>query len=286
MSNIKKRFELLKDGIKLLCKNYFRHNVGINAASLAYYLLFAIFPLLIFVSNLLGVLELDISAVTATITQILPKEIVSVTESYLQYVSDTSSHTLMWFSLVFSIWFPMRAVQGLMVAVRRAFGLERPERPFFYKIKQLIFTLIFIFAVSAALALSIVGEGALSFVNSFFEKDTAIFSELVLGLWQYLRFLPIAVLMVTAIGALYCAALDKMPPLKTVLPGLAVALVSWMVVSIAFSFYVENFGNYSIIYGALGTVMVLLIWLYLTAVILILGAEFNAAIHIINSGSK
>lgn len=62
------------------------------------------------------------------------------------------------------------------------------------------------------------------------------------------------------------------------LPGITLSLVSWLVISIGFSVHVENFGKYSIIYGALGTVIVLLIWLYMTSFLLILGAEFNAAL--------
>ena len=62
------------------------------------------------------------------------------------------------------------------------------------------------------------------------------------------------------------------------MPGVLVALIGWMVVSAAFSFYVENFANYSVIYGALGTVIVLMMWLNLTAVVLIMGAEVNGAL--------
>jgi len=85
--------------------------------------------------------------------------------------------------------------------------------------------------------------------------------------------------MLFSIGSLYSFALDKRPPVKKILPGIFGALLSWMVVSVGFSFYAENFANYSIIYGTLGAVMVLLVWLYMTALVLILGAELNAAIQ-------
>ena len=84
--------------------------------------------------------------------------------------------------------------------------------------------------------------------------------------------------MLAAVGTLYAAALDKRQPVKALLPGIMAALLAWMVVSVGFSFYVENFANYSVIYGTLGAVIVLMMWLYMTAVILILGAELNAAL--------
>ena len=89
--------------------------------------------------------------------------------------------------------------------------------------------------------------------------------------------------MYAALGTLYVASLDKRQTIKDILPGIMAALTSWMIVSIGFSFYVENFADYSVIYGTLGAVIVLLMWLYMTAVILILGAELNAAILEVHS---
>lgn len=87
--------------------------------------------------------------------------------------------------------------------------------------------------------------------------------------------------MFAALGALYAMSMDERQPFKTLLPGITASLFAWMIVSIGFSFYVENFANYSIIYGALGTVIILMVWLYMTSLILILGAELNAALKTI-----
>lgn len=84
--------------LRLLIHNFFDHNVGRNAAGLAYYLLFALFPLLVFLSNLLGLLHLNITSITHALQQFLPKDIVGIIESYLEYVSNTSSHSLLWFA--------------------------------------------------------------------------------------------------------------------------------------------------------------------------------------------
>ena len=73
-------------------------------------------------------------------------------------------------------------------------------------------------------------------------------------------------------------AQDGRQPARNVVPGALAALVGWMVVSAAFSFYVENFANYTAIYGALGTVIVLMMWLNLTALMLIMGAEINGVL--------
>ena len=84
--------------------------------------------------------------------------------------------------------------------------------------------------------------------------------------------------MFAVVGMLYAIAQDRKQGVKTIMPGLLLAMISWLAVSICFSVYVENFANYSVIYGTLGAVIVLLVWLYLTSFVLILGAEFNAAL--------
>ena len=273
----------LKQTVLLLIRNYSQHNVGKNAAALAYYLLFAIFPLLIFASNLLGLLKLDVYAITQTLSNFLPKDIVGLIESYLDYISHTSGHLLLWFSLVFSIWFPMRAVKGLMDDVRLAHHLSKPPNSLKYRLRQLIYTVVFLVVIILTLAISTLGEHDLGYVGRLLPENTPRISGFIPDFWQYLRFIPMALLMFAALGALYALSMDKRPPIKQILPGIIAALISWMVVSIGFSFYVENFAHYSLIYGTMGAMIVLLMWLYMTALVLILGAEFNAALAEIHS---
>ncbi|WP_304769783.1 YihY/virulence factor BrkB family protein, partial [Ileibacterium valens] len=74
---------------------------------------------------------------------------------------------------------------------------------------------------------------------------------------------------------LYELSMDKPLKVKKILPGILFSIFAWILASVIFSFYVENFANYSVIYGAIGGFMVLLLWLYLTSTIFILGSELN-----------
>ncbi len=269
---------LFRQTLRLFFANLFEHNVGKSAAALAYYLLFALFPLLIFASNLLGLLDLNINAVTETLAPVMPKAVVSLVENYLFYVSNTSSRTLLWFALVFSVWFPMRAVNGMMLDVRKAYCLDKPKKPVSYAIRQLIYTVVFLLVLAATLFLSTMGRNILIFLFAFFPKNAPKISGYLLSIWQYVRFVPAGILMFVALGFLYAMSMDEKEPFKSLLPGITAALFAWLVVSIGFSFYVENFANYSVIYGTLGTVIILMVWLYMTSLILILGAELNASL--------
>jgi len=133
----------LKRTIRKTFTNVIEHDVPKSAAALTYYLLFALFPLLIFISNLLGLLDLNVASITAALLPIMPDDVVYLLESYLNHITDNSSKVLFWFSLVFTVWFPMRAVKGLMDDVRLAYGLGKPAKPVFYAIRQLLFTIVF-----------------------------------------------------------------------------------------------------------------------------------------------
>ena len=255
-------------------ERYLIHGVAQEAAALAYYLLFMIFPLLIFLSSLLGLLDLDVSGISMALGTLLPAGVVDLVESYLSYVSQTSSRTMLWFGLVFTIYFPMRAADCLMIAVRRAYHLPRPKNQVLYMMKVLLYTVFLLVTIALTLALVTVGRQALEFAGRF-----VVVPEAFIELWTDLRFLVLGGVMFGAVGLLYAAAQDSRQAARNVVPGALAALVGWMVVSAAFAFYVENFANYTVIYGALGTVIVLMMWLNLTALMLIMGAEINGVLN-------
>ena len=200
-------------------------------------------------------------------------------EAYLTYIRGESSSVLLWFSLAFSVWFPLRAVRSLTNDVRLAYQLRKPANPVGYALRQMVFTIVFLVIVALTLVLCVLGRRFISTVAGWLELGQVLkIPAFLLNLWQYLRFLLLGALMFLILVLLYTVAQDRRPPIRTLLPGIALSLVSWLVISMGFSLYVENFGKYSIIYGALGTVIVLLIWLYMTSFLLILGAEFNAAL--------
>lgn len=251
-------------------RRYFHHDVGRQSAALAYYLLFTLFPFLIFLSSLLGLLNLDVSEILGALQPLLPAEVLDVAEAYLEYASRTSSAAMLWFGLIFSIYFPMRAADCLMRAVRRAYHLPWPGNHLVYRFKVLLYTVFLLVAIAATLSLATVSQRMLAFLGKYITLPL-VFVEL----WDLLRFLMLAVVVFGAVGLLYAMAQDSRQPGRNVVPGVITSLAAWMALSAAYSFYVENFANYSLIYGTLGTMVVLMIWLYLTATVLIMGAEIN-----------
>ena len=260
-------------------KRYFRHDVGRQSAALAYYLLFTLFPFLIFLSSLLGLLHLDVSEVLRGLQPLLPAEVLDVVEMYLAYAARTSSAAMLWFGLIFSIYFPMRAADCLMRAVGRAYHLPRPTNQLVYRFKVLFYTVLLLVTIAVTLALATMSQRVLAFVGRYIALPDGF-----IDLWGLLRFPLLAVVVFGAVGLLYAMAQDTRQPGRNVVPGVITSLSAWMALSAAYSFYVENFANYSLIYGTLGTMVVLMIWLYLTATVLIMGAEINDTLMSLRGG--
>ena len=256
-----------------MIRRYYVHDVARDSAALTYYLLFAIFPLLIFVSTLLGVLELDIASITAVLAPILPSDVVDIIRTYLEYVAANQSRQLLWFSLVFSIWFPMRSTGCLMHSLRKAFGRSAPENILLGQLRTLLFTIWMIFVIGLTLALVVVGRRALYFLSGFLPL-----SETFISVWGYLRFIILGLVMAISLGILYQLALGQRRPLREVLPGVGSSLAAWLLLSMAFSYYVENMARYAQLYGSIATIVVVLLWLYMPGQVLILGAELSASL--------
>ena len=272
MSGFFERHRILH-GAALLIRRWFDHHVARDSAALTYYLLFAIFPLLIFLNNLVGLLSYDLDALLVMLARVIPRDVVDLLGQYLVYVSRVSSRTLLWFSAVFTIYFPFRAANALFLSVRKAYGAGLPTGFVRYQLRVLLFTLLLIVAIFFSVFASTIGNRVLDFVSGYI-----YLSDLSIRLWSRLRFVFVGAVMFAVIALLYALALDKHPAKRGIWPGVLTALVAWIVVSMLYSLYVERAANYSVIYGSIGTVIVLLLWLYLTAALLIMGAEFNSVL--------
>ena len=257
----------------LMVQRYLRHNVGIHSAALAFYLLFTIFPLLIFISALLGLLHLDVAGILLALGELMPRTVVDFVEMYLTYVRDNSSLQLMLFGLFFSIYFPMRATNSLMRSVRIAYHLGPPRAALTHLIKTLLYTVLLMVAIALTLVLMTVSDRLLAYGVEYLRLPL-----FVAELWARLRFPTIAVVGYFALFFLYALAQDARQPWRNIWPGTLAALGAWMAFSWLYAWYVENVAHYSLLYGSIGAVIVLLIWLNVSAMTLIMGAECNGAL--------
>ncbi|MFC3211995.1 YihY/virulence factor BrkB family protein [Planomicrobium okeanokoites] len=249
-------------------------NATILAAAQAYYYLLAIVPLLILLLAILPYLQIEPQRVMDFMGTILPGEVASTFEEQIVSVVTTPSGGLLTFGILGTLWSASNAVSAFIKATNEAYDVEETRSFFAQKGIAILLTLFMLVAVIIALVLPIFGGTIIDMISSFMNLPSQ--TEII---FQVLRWVISIAVMSIVLAIMYKIAPNKHFPFKEVIIGALIATILWQLVSLAFSFYVSNFGSYSATYGSLGGLIVLILWFFLTGLILVIGAEINAIIH-------
>ena len=248
-------------------------NVPILAAGVAFFAFLAIFPAMIAAITLYGIFA-DPETVAAQVRDLsaaLPEQAQPILADQLQSVASASGGALgigLVVSLLAAVWSASSGTGNLLKAINIAY--DEDESRGFLKVRGLALALTLGAIVFLLLTLALVAV------------VPVVLNVLPLGpvgtiLAQVLRWVLLVALVVAALAITYRVAPDRdQPRFSWVTTGSLVATVLWIIGSIAFSLYVNNFGSYNKTYGAIAGVVVLMLWLYLTSYIVLLGAEINA----------
>jgi membrane protein len=264
------------DIIKRVWAHIGEHDVSIMAAGVAFYALLSIFPGLTALISLYGIVAnpSDIEHLLSS-QFLLPDEGVALltnqTSALVQHGPGQLGVSLA-LSLLFALWTTNNGIGALITALNAAYG-EREKRGYLVTVATSL-ALTTGLALLGILALLLVA--ILPAIIDVLPIPPTWRATLALVRWPFLT-----VLIMAALAAIYrfgpCRA---QPRWRWVSWGAVVATIAWILVSLGFSFYVERFSSYDKTYGSLGAVVVLLMWLYLTAYIILLGAEFDAELEL------
>ncbi|TDM05307.1 YihY/virulence factor BrkB family protein [Macrococcus lamae] len=276
VSKINKPAKYKKDGnfLQKLLYRISRDDASGLAAQLAYYFLLALFPLLIFLLTLIPLFNIDQSTITDAISKNAPGDTAKTINGIVGDVMKNSSGGLLSFGIIAALWSASNGMTALMNAFNVAYEVEDNRNPIIAKLLSVLFTIIMTLVLVVTLALPVFGE---QIGNLLFGK-LGLESQFVWVFNLIKIVLPVLVTFVVFM-TLYTLAPHVKLKLKSVLPGALFATIVWLGASALFGLYVSNFANYSKTYGSIGGVIVLMLWLYLTGFIIIIGAQINAIFH-------
>ena len=266
----------VKELAKRVWSEFWEDEVTDRGAALAYYFLFALFPTLLFMTSLLGMLPIPdlMDKLLGYMARALPGDAASMLQKTLTEVVTGAKTSLLSFGALAALWAGSNGMSSIMTALNIAYDAEE-TRPF-WKRKLLAIGLTFGFAVFilSAVVLMVfggkIGEVVAGWVG---------LGEVFKVLWNVISIPVVMVLVGVGIALVYYFAPNVDQKWQWVTPGSAVALVVWLAMSAGLRYYVSNFGNYSATYGSIGGVILLMLWLYFSGVVLLLGAEVNAEIE-------
>jgi membrane protein len=247
------------------------------AAALTYYAVLSIFPAFIAMISILG-LVVDPATITRVVTDIVaqlgPADAVNTFKGPIEQISGNQSTALfgLIFGLAVALWTASNYVGAFMRASNAIY--EREEGRPFWKLRpiQLLVTLVLVLmAALVVLALIVSGPVAEAVGSAVGLGDTAV------TIWDYAKWPVMLVVVMLMLAVLYWSSPNaKVAGFRWVSPGSVVAVLVWIAASAGFAFYVANFSSYNKTYGALAGVIVFLVWMWITNIAVLLGAELNA----------
>lgn len=241
------------------------------SAQLAYYFLLSLFPLLIVIFTLMPYLPFHEHDVLGIISGFAPEDAMKLIEKNISEIMSHRNGGLLSFGVIGTIWSSSNGIHAIMRAFNKAYNVEE-SRPFIVSRGMAIlltFGMILVFIV--AIVLPVFGREIGLFLFSQFG-----YSSEFLKLWNTLSLAVSAIILFLIFTGLYWVAPNVKLRCRSAFPGAAFATVGWIISSLGLSYYVGNFGNYSVTYGSIGAIIVLMLWLYISAFIIILGGEINA----------
>ena len=277
-------------------RRFLEHRMLTHAAALAYQGLFALFPFIIFLGVLVVVLQVadlfeglreqarsqpplqvpgPLGPVLEQVRASLPEELVApAVEGLVEQGKRVAESKLLPFGIIFfALWSASAVALTLMEALNIVHQVEE-TRPLWRLLA------LSVLCTPALAGMAIVGTGLLLIWPQLARwlAGWIELSEAFVTLWAWFR-IPVALfLLMLVVLLVYRFAPNRDRSVRFVMPGTILAVIAWALASVGFSFYLSNFANYGAIYGSLGTAIALLVYLYLSAVALLLGEEVNAAI--------
>lgn len=264
--------------IKIVRRAAYHRLPGLSA-EIAFNAMFALFPAALAILSAIGLFELsenNFRTLTSQVSQVIPEQALILTRDALQYLRSRSSQSLFSLSFVAAIWVSSSVTGATMAALDQIYRIPRDRVRPFWQMKLIAIALAFgtVLLLVAALLIVVLSDITVQIVA--FRSGS--FAQVLFEIWHHLS-LPIALSIVAlALGFIYRYGTSHWKHGRPIMPGAILAAILWMILSGLLRFYVARIGNFNQVYGAIGAVIVLLLWLYLSAFAMLLGGLFNSIV--------
>jgi len=264
---------------RLYTKSFDEEDLMSAAAQVAFYFAFALFPLLLFLISLFGIVLESAADLRAEmfyyLQQVMPGSAYDLVQKTIEEVTENSSGGKLTFGFLIAIWSASVGIDSIRVALNGVYNLA--EKRAWWKTKLISLSMTIGLGVLLTIALGVIFYGGkfISLVLSYI--NLPISSPFVLGVMQGIVILIVLV----SIFALIYNYLPKHKKFKWswVTPGTIIGIALWLLLSYAFKLYLGYFNSYDKTYGSLGAVIILMLWLYLTALVILIGGTINAVLQ-------
>jgi membrane protein len=253
------------------------------AGELAFFWFLALFPALLFTVALASLLPVQqlVDAAVRGLARVAPLEVLTLVRGQLAQIAQGPPRGLLALSLLGAVWSSSSAMTAIIDTLNQAYHVK--ERRSWWRVRLIAIGLTFVLTAFGLISVLLMMAGPT--LARLVEDSLGVPSRFTF-LWAIAEWPIVFGLMVTALGCVYYFAPDMRPRRAWVTPGSVAATLLWIVASLGFDWYADHVGEYQKTYGAIGAVIVVLLWLYASGLAILIGAELNAAIEDAAAGSQ
>jgi membrane protein len=267
-----------------LYEKAFDEDIFSAAAQVGFYFMFALFPLLLFLVSLFGLVLEKADDMRAELfnylRQVMPGSAFELVEKTLTEVVTSSSGSKLTLGFLIALWSASAGIDSVRIALNHVYKLKETRPYWKTKLTSLLITLTIAILIFIALGIIFYGSQFLSFMLG--TMHLPIPSPLTL---QILSFIVVGVVLTLTFALLYSFGPNHLPfKWNWITPGAIVAIILWVLASLSFRLYLHYFNSYAKTYGSLGAIIILMLWLYMTALAILVGGMVNAILNEFSEG--
>lgn len=253
---------------------YFAKRVSRSAAELAYFLVLSFFPALICINAVIGTLDLDVASLLEKAAVIIPEGALAVLVEYVRYITTNQSRAMLVGGIVMMLFSASAAMRSLMNVMDDIYG-RKSYSGVWQVVASVVFSLLFLVTIYLSLVVLLTGNWFFHLLEDFLHRFPRLAHLRLPWRWQWMRFLILFCMVMVFVLVVYQATAPRGKPRPPILRGAFLASAALVLCSVLFSYFIGLSSRYSLVYGSLASVIILLVWLYLCGNILIMGSGFN-----------
>lgn len=263
-----------KDFLKLLKRKLVENELLLVSYALTYKLLMSLFPLMIFMITIIGFLDIDLTDYLEEISRTLPQSINETIQSFLLEITETKAFSLLSFSFAVTIYSASSGFNCIIIGLNKAYDLHENRNFFAQRILSTMLVFIFTMLIIMSMILLIFGDYIRDLLVQYTKLTFFIYLFDSFAI-EIIIFLILFVMLIT----IYKLSISRKLKFKDMLPGAVLTLFGWGIASKIFNIYVNNFSSYSMVYGTIGSIFILFIWINIIVFVLLVGGQVNAILE-------
>lgn len=256
--------------IRQLIFRYNDDDLAAMSAQVSYYLILAFFPFLFFLINLLSFTPIPNRLLTSNLSLILPQGSALVVNNILVHTLEAKSTTILVLGMLGSLWAASRGMAAIIRGLNHSYGVKENRSFLTLALIALMAVIGLTGIIISSFFMLVLGRIIGSYIFDLVGAKTLFYS-----VWTFLRYTLSLILMIVTFYLMYRYLPNRRLNFNHIIVGTLFTTFGWILGSLVFSYYINHFGSYELIYGSLGGVFALIVWLYISTLIFLLGAELN-----------